>query len=261
MSKKEKKVVYYHDELNDEFSTAQIETKYIGENYKYLHKTIFGSIFHAFVYRGIAIPLAFIYLKCKFHHKIIGKEKLKKHKKESYFIYGNHTQIIGDALIPTFVSLNKGTYVIVHPNNVSMKFLGKVTPYLGAIPLPDDLKATRNFIKCLEKRMQQKKAICIYPEAHLWPYYTKIRPFLDKSFHYPIKYNKPVYCFTNTYHKRKHSDKVNIITYVDGPFYADPDLDMEENKIKLRNEVYEAMCNRAKTSDYEVVEYRKAKDD
>ena len=35
--KKEKQVIYYEDELNDEFSKAKIVPRKIDENYKYKH--------------------------------------------------------------------------------------------------------------------------------------------------------------------------------------------------------------------------------
>jgi len=255
MKEKEIKTIYYQDELNDEFSTMKIKPRKIDENYHYLHKTIFGNIFHFFLYRIVFTPIAFFYLKFKFHHKIIGKEKLKENKKKAYFLYGNHTQILGDAFIPSFISMPKRNYVIVHPNNVSMKFFGKLTPYLGALPLPDDLKAMRNFLNCIGKRVNQKKAITIYPERHLWPFYTKIRPFDEKSFNYPIKYNCPVYCFTNTYQKRKNPNKVKIVTYIDGPFYPDSNLSFNENKKMLRDKCYAAMVNRSKLSNKELIKY------
>lgn len=249
-----KQTVYYEDELNDEFSTAEIKAKKIDKNYKYERDSFFSKIFSFFVYRMIATPIAFFYLKIKFHHKIIGKKILKK-EKHGCFIYGNHTQVVGDALIPTFVTGRK-TYVIVHPNNVSMKFMGRLTPYLGAIPLPDDIAAMRNFLHCLEKRIKQNRPVVIYPEAHLWPYYNKIRPFKNDSFRYPIKYNTPTYCFTNVYMKRKHSDsKCNIVTYIDGPFFPKEELTDSENREYLRNCCLEAMSKRAELSTCCMIEY------
>ena len=32
------RIIYYNDELNDEFSTAKIIPRKIDENYKYMHK-------------------------------------------------------------------------------------------------------------------------------------------------------------------------------------------------------------------------------
>ena len=134
---KKNRVIYYKDELSDEFSSAQIKPISIDENYIYDRKTK-GEILHTFWYKIIARPLAYIFLKIKFGHKIINKEVLKGYSDKGIFIYGNHTNAAADAFIPSMVSFPKDTYVIVHPNNVSMPVLGKITPYLGAVPLPGD---------------------------------------------------------------------------------------------------------------------------
>lgn len=252
----DRKVIYYTDELNDEFAGDNIKAKTIDENYKYIHKSLFKKFTHIFWYRIIACPCAFLYLKLKFHHKIINKKILKNFKKTGYFVYGNHTHNLADALIPTMVNGKKDTYVIVHPNNVSMPVLGSITPSLGAIPLPDTLGATKNFTKCIEYRIAKKCAIMIYPEAHIWPYYTKIRPYKDTSFRYPQMLNKPVFTITNTYLKRKKG-KVKIITYVDGPFMPDNTLSAKDSRNKLRDECYEVMVKRSLNSNIEVIKYVK----
>lgn len=250
------KVIYYKDELNDEFSEAQIEAKKIDGSYVYIHKSLFKKITHFFWYRMVAFPIAFFYLKIVHRHKIVNKKVLKK-EKNGFILYGNHTHAICDALIPTFVSYPKHTYVIVHPNNVSMPYLGRITPSLGAMPLPDDLEASKNFVEAIKYRINKGKVVMIYPEAHIWPFYTKIRPFTSLSFRYPVQFNKPVYCFTNTYQKRKHSKKHRIITYVDGPFYPDLTKSAKESRELLRNQVYEKMVERSKNSNIELIKYVK----
>ncbi|MBQ8399303.1 MAG: hypothetical protein IJX08_04960 [Clostridia bacterium] len=256
-----RKVIYYSDELNDEFSTAKITPRIIDGNYSYCRDSFLAKISRFFCYRLIAAPLAFLYTKCSFHHKIIGKEKLRAVKKGGYFLYGNHTQDIADALIPSMLTLPKASYVIVHPNNVSMPILGKITPYLGALPLPDDLTAYRNFIKALERRYAEGNAVVIYPEAHIWPYYTDIRPFPDTSFQYPVKQSAPVFCFTNTYQKRRFGSKPKIVTYIDGPFYQDTTLPPRIQKKELRDRVYACMKERAKRSNVVQIQYIKKEED
>lgn len=259
-NKKEVPIIYYDDPLNDEFSTAVITPKTIGDDYVYVHTSFFKKLTHFFWYRIVATPLAWFYLKIKFHHRIQNKKILKAYKKSGFFLFGNHTQAIGDALIPTMVSFPKDAYVVVHANNVSMPVLGRVTPSMGALPLPDTLKATRHFIQAMETRLSQHCPIVIYPEAHIWPYYTGIRPFSDKSFHYPVKYGLPSFSFTNTYQKRRFGKKPKIVTYVDGPFFPDTALPVNERRNKLRNQVYEAMCQRSKRSTVTVIEYRPRED-
>lgn len=252
-----RKIIYYSDELEDEFSTAQITPKKIDKNYTYVYHSWWKKFTHFFWLRIIFYPFSKMYLFLKFRHKIIGREKLTKYKKENYFIYGNHTHPFCDAVIPAIINRSKDCYVIVHPNNVSMPFLGRITPSLGAIPLPDDKEATRNFVNCIDYRVKENKAIAIYPEAHIWPYYTHIRPFKNTSFRYPIKYNSPVFCFTNTYQKRKFSKNPKIVTYIDGPYFPNGDIPTSEAKDILRNQVYDKMVERSLNNNVELIKYIK----
>lgn len=251
------KIIYYENELNDDFSNDGITPKVIDENYVYIHKSFFKKFTRFFWYRIIATPVAFLFTKIVFAHKIENKKVLKDFKNKGYFFYGNHTQKAGDAFMPSMINFPKDDYVIVHPNNVSIPVLGMITPSLGAIPLPDSLKAYKNFLSAVEYRIKQNKAIVIYPEAHIWPYYTKIRPFKDSSFHYPIKYGVPAFCFTNTYQKRRFFKRPKIVTYVDGPFYPNKELSLSEQKKDLRDRVYNCMVERSKKTNVEVIKYIK----
>lgn len=112
-------------------------------------------------------------------------------------------------------------------------------------------------MNAIERRIDHHHPIVVYPEAHIWPYYTKIRPFKSTSFRYPIKYDVPAYCFTTTYQKRKFSKKPKITVYVDGPFYPKQDLHGKEQEIELRNQVYNCMVERSKNSTYEYYKYYK----
>lgn len=252
-----RQVIYYRDELNDEFSVAQITPRRIDGSYRYDHSSAWKKFTHFFWYRIVATPIAFLYTKLAFHHRVENREVLKKFGKQAYFLYGNHTQDIADALIPNLLYVPQETCVIVHPNNVSMPILGRITPSLGALPLPDDREAYRNFMATIEKRVAQNKKIVIYPEAHIWPYYTGIRPFPDTSFSYPIKYGTPVFCFTNTYQKRRWSKKPRIVTYVDGPFYPNENVPPRARRTELRDRVHACMCERAKHSTVVKIQYIK----
>ncbi len=253
---KEPRIVYYTDEMNDEFSTAVIQPKTIDENWVYVHTSWWKKFTRFFWLRVVATPIAYPWIRFKFHHKMVGREKLRAvDKKQGYFLYGNHTQPTADALIPVMLANPRETYVIVHPNNVSMPYLGRITPSLGALPLPDNLAAMRNFNRAIETRISQGCNVTIYPEAHIWPYYTGIRPFADKSFSYPIKLGTPVFCFTNTYQKRGKSKNPRLVTYIDGPFYPDPNLTGAAQRRDLRDRVHAAMCERSRLSDCEVVKY------
>ena len=57
-----KKIIYYQNELEDEFSSAQIKARAIDENYDY-DGGLGRRIARLFVYVIFAKPVAFIYLK------------------------------------------------------------------------------------------------------------------------------------------------------------------------------------------------------
>lgn len=251
------KVIYYSDELNDEFSSATIKARKIDENYKYGDESFWWNLKRFIAYRLIAVPLSYVLIKINYHHKIVNKKILKEVRNKNYFIYANHTNQMCDPFIPAFVCSPSYIYVIVHPNNISIPIIGPAVTYLGALPLPDTLGATKNFVNIIKERVMNNYPIVIYPEAHIWPFYTKIRPFGDASFRFPIQYNSPVYCFTNTYQKRRFSKKPKMVTYIDGPFYADKTLSLKEQRSDLRNKVYNVMCERSKNNNVEIVKYIK----
>lgn len=252
---KKQPIIYYTDELNDEFSTANIKPRIIDENYKYKHNKLWditSYILQNFISMVIKVP----YQKIRFRLKYVGKNKLKPYKKQGYFVYVNHTQQFADTFIPSVGVYPKRNFVIVNPENISMKGLKTVVEMLGAIPVPGNKTATKNFINTLESKITSKSSITIYPEAHIWPFYTKIRPFKSVSFKYPVKWNTPTFCMTNTYQSYgKKKDKIKIVTYIDGPFFADEGLTPKEMQNNLRNKVYNCMVERSKNSNIENIKY------
>ena len=249
------KTIYYTDELNDEFSEAKIVPRKIDENFKYNKNPIWD--FCSLLCQNIfSMPIKILHSRIKFHHKFIGKEKFKKCKNEGYFIYCNHTQPFEDTFIPSLGNFPKRNFLIVNPENISMKGSGWLVELLGAIPVPGNKGAMRNFINEINKRIFQKHSITIYPEAHIWPFYTGIRNYKAVSFKYPVKLNKPSYVITNTYQKYgKKMNKLRIVSYVDGPYYPDKSLNERDSYIELRNRIYRLMVERSKNSNISYIKY------
>lgn len=251
------KVIYYNDEINDEFSKAKIIPKVIDENYKYSKNSLWD--FCSLIFQNIlSMPIKVLYAKIKFRIKYVGKENFKKCKDTGYFIYGNHTQSFADTFLPSIANYPKRNFLIVNPENVSMKGLKTIVELLGAIPIPENIRAMKNFLDIIEKRINKKSSITIYPEAHIWPYYTKIRPFKTVSFKYPVKLNKPSFCITNTYQSYgKNNNKIKIVSYIDGPFFINKELTQKEAQQELRDRIYDCMVERSKNSNIEHIKYVK----
>lgn len=252
-----KRTIVYENELEDEFADVKKKETEIGEEFVYINKNPLWRAAAFIVYRLIMTPIAFLHCKLKFSLKVVGKEKLKK-AEGGIFVYGNHTLAAGDAYIPNVALFPKKVYVIVRSANLSTFGTKNFIKMSGALPVPTKLSGMRNFLSAIKSRNAENAAIVIYPEAHIWPYYTGIRPFRATSFAYPAKLSSPVYSSTVTYGRKKFGKIPKVTVYIDGPFYPDETLSEKKRAEKLRDEVYRSMTSRAKLSDYAVVNYVKA---
>ena len=71
-------VIYYRDELKDEFAGDHIKARKIDGPYRYIRESCMEWFAHLFWYHGIAIPLAKAYMKVHFHHRVENRQVLRK---------------------------------------------------------------------------------------------------------------------------------------------------------------------------------------
>ena len=259
---KEKRVFYYNSEEDDPIKTEEQEKKEkvsLPEGYEFIPENPFVRLYAAILYRGFKVFARF-YARFYLHMDIVGREKLKKIKGTGYVIYANHTNPFHDAFSPALVA-DRRIFTIISPVNLKLPGIGKFLPLIGGIPLGTNDKEKKAMNEAVDKRLAQKKCLVIYPEAHVWPYYTKIRKFPagDRSFKYAVRNNLPVFTMTTTYHKSKvkGQERPDMTVYVDGPFYPDKKLSEDENRAKLAKEAYDSMVKWSEKSSYEYFEYKK----
>ena len=249
---------YYEDELNDDFANTNIKQKSLGNGFKYVHKNIIWRFFAFIFYYVIASPLVWLIQKIFTRQKFVNKKAFKQAKNTGYFIYSNHTNYMNDAFIGALSNWPKKCYLIANPDATSIKGIRTLVQMLGAIPLGTTVKESIDMFNCVETRIKQNNAIIIYPEAHIWPFYTKIRPFNYQSFKYPAKYNKPIFVLTNCYQKSRFFKTPKVVTFVDGPFYPNLNLNINDAAQDLRNTAYITMSNRVEEySTFEFIRYIK----
>lgn len=253
---KNKQTFYFSDKYDEDFFGDSIDNKVIDKNYKYTNNNLFYQIASFLYYYMIFLPIAFVYCKIVRCIKYKNKSVLKQAKNTSYIAYGNHTHNLSDAFSPSML-FRKKPNIIVNSKNLNIPFLKSSTKMLGALPLPTRIDATKNFLTALKNLTEKKKAIIIYPEAHLWPYYTQIRPFKSASFKYLIMFDVPAFCFTTTYQATKRKNKYKTVIYVDGPFYVNKDLDDALQKEDLKNRIFQTMQERSKNSNFEKNIYKR----
>lgn len=250
MSKSRK--IFYKSFDDDFFDDGKSHT--LPDDYKWIKTNVFSRIFSGILY-SLALIFSNIYCRLFLHVKFEGKANLKV-VKNGYFIYGNHTLPVGDVFNPALACFPKRIYTVVAPSNLDLPVIGKLLPFLGALPLADSFGGMKHFKSALKYRINSGHPVVIYPEAHVWEYYTKLRPFKNTSFKYPINLNVPSFSMTASFQKRKIGKKPKVTIYIDGPFYPEGKTDKEKIE-NLYNSISAAMKTRTEESNTEYIEYIK----
>jgi len=244
----------YYRSFTDDFVESRNQSFRVPENYTWIHENLFYRIISRCLYL-LAVLFAFPYCRFWLHVKIKNKSVLKQHVKSGCFLYGNHTQPMGDAFIPFRVLALKRVYIVVNPANLGIPVLGPLLPVLGALPLPDTIGQMKKLNEAIRMRIREQGCVVFYPEAHVWPWYTGIRPFPPVSFGFPVEYSAPSFCMTTTCQKRKYGKKPGITIYLDGPFYPDSSLPKKKQKEQLCDRIYDCMVRRSQNSTYQYINY------
>ncbi len=270
---------YYYKDYDENFVKTKNQAKKIPDDYQWIKRNPFAIIFGAIAFRILKV-YGFFYAKIILHLKVEGAEKINNYRykassrnatqkyaklgqsslsgKGGYYVYANHTLPLGDVF-------NSALYNPVHPyyicdsSNLGIPILGPILPFVGALPIPDSIRGKKHLFDAISYRAKRGNAIIIYPEAHVWPYYTKIRPFGTAAFNFPIRDDLPVFTATTVFNQpKKEGKKPRITIYIDGPFYPKGEKLTKKEKIKsLHYQVAQQLTKRAKLSDYEYHEYEK----
>jgi len=262
---KEERVFYYTSETDDPIKTKEQEKKVevgLPEGYEFIPKHWWKRAYSSLMFRIFWI-FGQWYEKWYWQAKFYGREKLKKAKGKGYVIYANHTNPFHDVFGPA-MSADRRIFTIISPVNLKIPGIGPVLPYIGGLPLGKTVEEKKAFNEAVDKRLAQKKVLIVYPEAHVWPYATKIRKFPagGKSFKYAVRNDLPVYTMTTTYHKRtkrKKGDLPRMDVYIDGPFWPEKGKSAEEKQEILAKKAYDSMVKYSKKNTYEYFEYKKKK--
>ncbi len=185
---KKTRTIYWSNELEDDFNQTISSRPEVPKDYHYGSRCKFLSWI---LYYLIAKPILGLY--CFFHGiKVVGRKNLKRLKGEGAFIYANHVALSDAIKYQAYVVPSKRVNIIGYSDTLSLKIVGKLVRGLGYIPIPHDLHNMKKMEDYIKQCIKKKQYILIFPEAHIWPYYTKIRNFKSVSFHYPASMQAPI---------------------------------------------------------------------
>ncbi|MCD8161247.1 MAG: hypothetical protein LUE61_08780 [Clostridiales bacterium] len=250
-----KKRIRYYRTFQDDFVESSDQNHTLPDNYVWIRESKGARLARPILY-VVGYLFALIYGKIALSLKIVRAVDMKDYRNTGAVVYGNHTQPIGDVFVPALVCNPKRCYTIASPANLGIPVIGALLPWMGALPIPNNYRQMKEFLGAVRQRLQEHNCVMIYPEQHVWPYCTQIRPYPATSFDYAVKNKVPAFCMTTTYQRRRFSEKPRATVYLDGPFYADASLPPRTQKEALRDQVYACMQKRSGQSTCQYVEYR-----
>lgn len=251
------KTIYYYEPTDDVVQTAHQDFQ-LSQSFRWLREKPREKLWSSIIRHG-AKAFAFGYTYGIKHVKIVGSEKLKALDQQSCFIYGNHTQPINDVFMPFLLGKARQFYAIAAPANWGIPILGPLLSYGGGLPTGSNLHQTMELLRAIQKVVAQDGHVFIYPEAHVWPAYTEIRPFPLTSFRFPVKTQRPAFSMTTTYQPPRHGKKPRMVVYIDGPFIPDANQSTKAQQQWLHDQIAQAMQKRAQLSTYETIHYQRKK--
>lgn len=262
---KPKKTLYFTDEVHEDFAATngKISRDRIDGTYRYSRRSPLWKIGRFLVYRVFVTPVIWLWTKVWLGLRVRNRAAIRALKGEGGFLYMNHTQDICDAYIPTVACLPKRTYIVTGPEAVSIPGIRVLVALLGAIPLPSDVAAARNYYQRLDEAMRERAVVTIFPEAHIWPYCSFVRDFPDTSFAYPVRCGAPVIAGVVVYRQRRFLKKrhPHATVVLSDPLRPDPSLPPKQARRKLRDEAYRFMRDTAESAgSYEYIAYRRRED-
>lgn len=260
---KKTKTIYWSDEVNDDFDEVGLSRPAVPEGYKYKRTNVINNFFSAIFYHGIAKPVMGFYCFIK-GIKVKGRRNLKALKGQGAYIYSNHTAISDVFKFQSYVFFfGRRVNILGYSDSLTMPIVRNMERALGYLPVPlkGDVKNLIALSDACDFYIKKRQYVLIYPEAHIWPYYTKIRNFPEGSFNYPARHMSPVVPVVTTWRKPLIGKKPKQTMYIGEPIFPMEDKDANTNREYLHKATLEAMIKLSNSvGQYEYIKYIKKED-
>ncbi len=250
---------FYYSSFDEDMTVNPGQARQLPEDWRIVRDRWWERGLSAVLY-NIFTLVSRVYLRFGLHVRFVGRDKLLRVPRErGYIVFANHTQPFGDPLLAIAVGRGRDrrrSRAVCAPSNFGLPVLGPLLPYLGGIPTASSRGGLRKLEDAVSRYCDRGEIVVIFPEAHVWPYCTCIRPFGTAAFHYPVSLGLPSFAMTVTYQSRGEGRRPRAAVYVDGPFWPDESLPPKQRKERLRDQVRLVMEVRSQGSNCQYVHYQ-----
>lgn len=129
---------YYHHKFFDDIIKSPHQDYTLSSSYEIIPSKTSEKIKNRLI-RVLASGFAWVYSWIILRVQVIGKNKLKE-VSGSYFVYANHTLILGDVFTPLTIFPVKNFYAIADQANWVIAFIGKHLVRYAGLPVGKSLK-------------------------------------------------------------------------------------------------------------------------
>lgn len=258
------RTIYWKDELNDDFDEVGLARPPVPKGYPYIRKNPVSGFLYGILYHCVAKPVFAVYCLLK-GIRFEGKANLKELKGRGAFLYCNHTAITDVFKFQCLLFFfGRMVNILGFSDTTSMPVVKWIARGLGYLPVPlkGDLENLIALGESCDYYVNKKhQHVLIFPEAHIWPYYTKIRNFTSGSFNYPARSNAPAVPIVTTWRKPKIGKKPKQTVIIGRPIFPKEELDVNSNKNYLHDKCLKVMKDMASSKEqFEYIKYIKVED-
>ncbi len=215
--------------------------KVVDEKYNYARKKNIFYHLGAFLLRLLAWFALPIWAKLFTHYKINGKKNLKRVKHTGVLITCNHVHLTDAPLMATrLFGIKRKVRFVMLSESRDIPVAGPLLEALGGVPLGDTINGMKHLNGYINILLKRKKPVLIFPEASLWPYYRKIRPFSRGTFLFAEQSGAPILPVIITFRTRRNGKQKMIINILK-PIYPEG----RDSKVLLQevHSLYENFVN------------------
>ena len=222
----------------------------IDEDFEYIHKGFFFSIFSNLLY-GIAFPLLWLINKFAFGFRIKGRENYDKVKGGKITV-SNHVHVM-DCTMVGLSNFPDKTFYISLASNFKIPVVRTIIKLLNAIPIPEKYCCKKYFKAAINDLLEDNGCVHIYPESSLWPYYTKLRNFKDGAFAFAVDNHVPIVPLVFSFYEptgfyKLYKKKPCVQLEVLDPVYPNNNLPRGEAIQQLKDKIHHQMEEKINTS-------------
>lgn len=216
----------------------------IGEDYDYLRTGILPSVSYYFFHTLVLIILR-PYLFIANGLIIRGRRNLAGLRKTGFIAVSNHAHVMDCAMIGCAAGLRR-MYCVTLASNFCIPVIRHLVRGLGGVPLNDSPSEVNRLFINMEIALKSGKAVLMYPEGVLVPYFSGLRPFKRGAFKLAADAGAPVLPLRVVFREprglRKYLRKKPFVTLdILPPVWPDASLPARERSQRLQQNCRAAM--------------------